>query len=71
MQKTKPVYVCDWCGNEISGDRIATQDVPNEGSSSIFHSGTYASYDVGGQDYCSIDCLMSDIRKSLEKKDKE
>lgn len=67
MTKTKPVYECDNCGKEIVGDRIFTQDVPQEGCSSITHSETYNSYDVGGQDYCSIECLFEDIKKHILK----
>lgn len=67
MTKQKPVYVCDNCGNEIIGDRIYTQDVSQEGCSEIIHSGTYYSYDVGGQDYCSVECLFEDIKKHIFK----
>jgi hypothetical protein len=61
----KELRVCNFCGKEVSEDSIFTQDVPNEGQSQIIYRYNHHSYDVGGQDYCCIDCLFGDIRKHL------
>jgi hypothetical protein len=42
---------------------ISTEDVIYEGCSTINHEDK--SFDVGGQHYCSIECLIIDIKEHL------
>ncbi len=60
----KPVYECDTCKKEMAEPFIETLDVVNEASSTIVCGGKI--FDVGGQHYCSLQCLFADIRKSLD-----
>lgn len=61
--KNKPIYECDHCHKEIESPVITTHDVPHEGASEI----TYQSnaFVVGGQHYCSEQCLFAHIKKEL------
>ncbi len=62
--KQKAIFVCNACGKEIDNDRrIFTEDVPNEGCSTIRYNNKF--YDVGNQDYCDFDCLLGDIKVTL------
>ena len=61
--KQKPVFLCDNCKCEMEKPFCITHDVPNEGMSEIQVG--KKSFDVGGQHYCSFDCLFEDIKDSL------
>lgn len=65
MVKNKPIYVCDGCSKEMKTPYCETSDVPNEGSSEIKVG--KRTFNVGGQHYCSLDCLFKDIRSALER----
>ena len=63
--KQKAIKVCDVCGIEIPEKTgFYCDDVPNEGYSSIWHNGK--SFEVvEGKDFCSLECLVSAIKKEL------
>jgi len=61
--KKKEIRVCDFCGKELVESFVKVTDVPNEGSSLI--SIGKLTYYVGESDFCSLDCLFSDIKKEL------
>jgi len=63
MLKQKPVHICDFCGKEI-GEKPYIYNVDGGDNYSMIMVGKN-SYDVQDQDYCSIDCLFSDIKKHL------
>lgn len=64
MIKQKPVYCCDNCGKEMTSPVIQTEDVANEGCSTI--SSKDHTFDVDEGHYCGIDCLYQMIKKSLK-----
>lgn len=63
MRIDEPRYKCDYCGVVTDKPFISCSDVPNEGCSSI-NKGAYT-FDIGNEDYCSIQCLFSAIAKAL------
>ncbi len=61
---TRPTYKCDKCGKLYDDRKIFTEDVLNEGCSSIINGkSTYPV--VGDQDYCSDSCFLTDIAEAL------
>lgn len=62
--KHKTTYLCDNCQKEMERPVVFTEDVQNEGCSHI-RKGPH-SFDVGGQHYCSVECLCQHIAKTLE-----
>jgi predicted RNA-binding Zn-ribbon protein involved in translation (DUF1610 family) len=63
----KYLKICTTCGKDIPEKTgYYTEDVPNEGYSVIWSASNREDYyDVSNQNYCSIDCLIADIKKHL------
>ena len=66
MIKQKPVYVCDYCGNEMDNPQIKTHDVAYEGSSSIENTYNNKILYIDDNDFCSMNCFLNYIRQVLE-----
>jgi hypothetical protein len=60
-----PKYKCDHCGKKMIKPVIITEDVPNEGCSQITNFDTGKVYYIGGETYCSLECLFADIKEGL------
>lgn len=64
MKETIQQITCNGCGKKIEKAYIETKDTPFEGASYI--SKGSLSYIVSEQDYCSFECLVIDLAKTLK-----
>lgn len=65
MKTPVTVIYCDFCNVICQSDNCIECATGTADYSSIRYKGK--SFDIGGQDYCSIDCLVADIQKGLNK----
>ena len=65
--KQKPVYICDSCGAELTGEPgITTEAVANEGCSEI-KTVKGASWCIDDAHYCDFDCFVTEAKRHLGK----
>jgi hypothetical protein len=64
-QINNPKYKCSNCGKKMIKPVVITGGVPNEGCSMITNMINGNVVYIGGEDFCSIDCLIDNIQKGL------
>jgi len=71
MIKLKEIRVCNWCQNEIQGDFIKINDIPNEGCSVLYltngKSNTLKSFELVDSDYCNLECFLNHVKNIINK----
>ena len=67
----KDALTCDFCNKDLTNCKtvVCVEDVNNEGCSRIYCGNK--DYAVEEAYFCSIDCLLNNIRTSLTKVDEE